>query len=140
YVGLSINCGSPVAFWLHSRNLSNVKVVLLFLALLATAVGVRADDAIALAVSPRVTLTNEGAHLKVVVEPNDANRQLSWEVDGPTYCRSSTVQLEGSAAPRRCLFFVTRLPAGDFTIRATVRRNNNTESVAFAMISVKAGR
>ena len=50
--------------------------------------------------------------LKVPVERNPMNRTLIWEVDGATYYRSSTMQLEGSSAARSYFFMLSDLPGG----------------------------
>jgi hypothetical protein len=54
---------------------------------------------------------------------------LIWEIDGLNYYRSSTTQLDGAASPRSYIFVVRDLPAGEFEIRATVHRADNTTAV-----------
>ena len=60
-------------------------------------------------------------------------------MDGPDYYRSSTQPLEGSAAPKSWFFFIRDLPEGEFDIRATVKRSNNSEAVALTKLTVIPG-
>ena len=100
---------------------------------------IAADEPISIAVRPAVTVSRGTAQLKVLVERNDRNRILTWEVDGPSFYRSSRMELEGAAAPRSWFFMVRDLPEGDYDIRATVKRNDNSESVAISSIKVLPG-
>ena len=93
------------------------------------------DEAITIAVRPAVTTARGTAQLKILVARNDRNRLLTWEVDGPTYYRSSRMELEGAAAPRSWFFFVKDLPEGEYDIRVTLKRDD--ESEAFAMSNIK---
>ena len=77
---------------------------------LFAAIPLNADQPITVTVWPSVAVAHGNAQLKVFVERNDANRTLSWEVDGPDYYRSSTMQLEGASAPKSWFFFVRDLP------------------------------
>ena len=89
----------------------------------------KAENAITIAVRPRVTTIGSTAQLTVVVPRNEANRTLIWEVDGPSFYRSSEFQLDGASAPRSYVFWVHDLPSGDFEVRATVKRNDDSTSV-----------
>jgi hypothetical protein len=106
---------------------------------LFAAIPLNADEPITVSVWPSIAVARGNAQLKVFVQRNDANRTLSWEVDGPDYYRSSTMQLEGASAPKSWFFFVHDLPEGVFAVRATVRRNNDSESVALTRITVMPG-
>src|SRR5262245_50037987 len=66
-----------------------VVVGLVSVAFLAASLAVYAESAVGLAVWPRVAYTHGYAQLRVQVERNEANRNLTWEVDGPNYYRSS---------------------------------------------------
>ncbi len=112
-------------------------VALAVLAFFETVLTVYGDSSIGLVVWPRIAYAHGYAQLRVQVERNDANRKLIWEIDGPDYYRSSTIQLDGASSPKNWFFLVQNLPEGDFMVRATVRRNNDTESMAQSMISVK---
>ena len=98
-----------------------------------------ADEAISITVRPSVASVTEARNLTVLVARNDLNRGLIWEVDGPNYYRSSTMELDGAASPRSYFFTVRDLPAGAFEVRATVRRNDNSEVVDRSSIRVVGG-
>jgi hypothetical protein len=100
---------------------------------------IAADEAVSIAVRPAVTIARGTAQLKILVERNDRNRLLTWEVDGPTYYRSSRMELEGSSAPRSWFFFVKDLPEGEYDIRVTLQRNDESQAVAVSSIKVLAG-
>jgi hypothetical protein len=94
---------------------------------------------VSIAVRPAVTVSRGTAQLKILVERNDRNRLLKWEVDGPSYYRSSQMALEGASAPRSWMFFVKDLPEGEYDIRVTVNRDDNSQSVAMSAIKVLPG-
>lgn len=98
-----------------------------------------ADEAISITVRPAVATYRGNAQLKVLVARDDKNRSLVWEVDGPSYYRSSEVQLNGAASPRSFVFMMRELPAGEFEIRATVKRNDRTSSTDRGSITVIGG-
>ena len=98
-----------------------------------------ADESISIAVRPAVMVARGTAQLKVLVERDDRNRVLTWEVDGPKFYRSSRMALEGASAPRSWFFFVHDLPEGEYDIRATVKRNDDSESMASSNIKVLPG-
>ncbi len=103
---------------------------------------VSAREPITVSVWPAVTTARAAARLKIQVDRDDENRALIWVVDGPSYYRSSTQQIDGADAPRLWFVVVKDLPAGEFDVRAVVRRRNNSEVVALTKIVVlpRAGR
>jgi hypothetical protein len=94
--------------------------------ILAGSMLMSADEAVSLTVRPTVATYRGNAQVKVLVARNDANRMLIWEVDGPNYYRSSTMELDGASSPRIYFFMARDLPAGDFQVRATVRRSDRS--------------
>lgn len=98
-----------------------------------------ADEAITISVRPAVTSYRGSAQLKVLVSRHEKNRALVWEVDGPNYYRSSSILLDGAASPRSYVFVVKDLPSGEFDVRATVRRNDNSVVVDRSSIKVVGG-
>ena len=97
------------------------------------------DEAISMTVRPAVASFKGSAQLKVLVARNEQNRTLIWEVDGPNYYRSSSMQLDGAESARSYFFTVRDLPAGSFEIRAMVRRTDNSESTDRSTIRVVGG-
>lgn len=116
--------------------MKQIFAAVILLSALGSAAPLNADEPISVAVNPAITFARGSANLKVLVERNEANRTLMWEVDGPDYYRSSTTQLEGAAAPRTWSFLVRDLPQGEFVIRATVTRSNSSQAVARTRIVV----
>ncbi len=106
---------------------------------LAGSMQMSADEAISITVRPAVTSFRGNAQLKVLVSRNDKNRTLVWEVDGPNYYRSSSIALDGAASPRSYLFMVKDLPAGEFDVRASVKRNDSSTVMDRSSIKVIGG-
>ena len=106
---------------------------------LAGSMQMSADEAISITVRPAVTSFRGNAQLKVLVSRNERNRVLVWEVDGPNYYRSSSIPLDGAASPRSYFFMVRELPAGEFDVRATVKRNDNSAAMDRSSIKVIGG-
>ncbi len=97
----------------------------------------RADEPITVSVTPAV---NRGdARLTILVERDDENRALMWEVDGPNYYRSSAQQLDGAASPRAWSVLLHDIPAGVFAVRAMVKRSDRSESLATTEMRVVMG-
>ncbi len=95
-------------------------------AIFAGSMQMSADEAVSITVRPAVTSYRGNAQLKVLVSRNESNRVLVWEVDGPGYYRSSSIPLDGAASARSYFFLVRELPAGEFEVRASVKRNDNS--------------
>lgn len=98
-----------------------------------------ADEAISITVRPAVTSYRGSAQLKVLVLRNEKNRTLVWEVDGPNFYRSSSIALDGASSPRSYFFMVKDLPAGEFDVRVSVKRNDSSVSTDRSSIRVIGG-
>jgi len=107
--------------------------------ILAGSMQMSADEAISITVRPAVTSFRGNALLRVLVSRNEKNRVLVWEVDGPNYYRSSSITLDGAAAARSYFFMMKELPAGEFDVRATVKRNDSTVAVDRSTLTVIGG-
>ena len=106
---------------------------------LAGSMQMSADEAISITVRPAVTSFRGSAQLRVLVSRNEKNRVLVWEVDGPSYYRSSSITLEGAAAARSYFFMLKDLPGGEFDVRATVKRNDSSAAMDRSTIKVIGG-
>jgi hypothetical protein len=95
-----------------------------------------ADEAVSVTVRPAVATVHGNAQVKVLVARNESNRALIWEIDGPSYYRSSAMELDGASSPRSYVFMARDLPAGVFEVRVTVRRNDNSTAVDSRQIRV----
>lgn len=98
-----------------------------------------ADEAISITVRPAVMSYRGSTQLKVLVSRNERNRLLVWEVDGPNFYRSSSIELDGAASPRSYFFMVKDLPGGEFDVRATVKRNDSSTVTDRRTIRVVGG-
>ena len=108
-----------------------MKQLVLVLLLLSGGVAVVAAlQPITVAVRPTVTSAQGSTRVLVRVDSNETNRQLVWEVDGADYYRSSSIQLDGASAPRSFFFTVRSVPEGEYSVRATVIRNNDSKIIA----------
>ena len=107
---------------------------------LAGAMHLSAEDEVSITVRPAVAPENGDARLKVFVARNAMNRALMWEIDGTNYYRSSTMQLDGASSPSSYVFLVRNLPAGEFEIRALVRRADNTTAIDRGSLHVVGAR
>jgi hypothetical protein len=99
-------------------------------------INLNGNEAIKISARPTVIAAKGTALLTVIVERNAMNRTLIWEVDGPSYYRSSTMQLDGSSAARSYFFMVRDLPGGHFDVRARLVRNDNSEVMDHTRIVV----
>jgi hypothetical protein len=97
---------------------------------------VSGEEPISMTVRPAVATTNSAAQIKVLVPRSARNRALRWEVDGPGYFRSSTLELNGAKAPAMFMFVVRNLPEGEVEIRAIVRRSDDSEALVRRQIVV----
>jgi hypothetical protein len=113
--------------------------VAVILAILLTSIHANGEDAISISVRPSVTTARGNAQLRVLIARDQKNRALIWEVDGPSFYRSSTIELDGASSPRSYLFMVRELPAGEFEVRATVRRNDSSVAIDRGTIRVVGG-
>ena len=111
----------------------------LILAIFLTSIPAVAEDAISIRVRPNVTQARGNAQLHVLVARDEMNRSLTWEVDGPSYYRSSTFQLNGADSPRSFVFVVREIPAGEFEVRATVTRSDSSVAIDRSTIRVIGG-
>jgi hypothetical protein len=110
----------------------------LFVVLLLSGGGalVRAVQPVAVSVRPTILSVGASTRVMVRVDSNEMNRQLVWEVDGDNYYRSSSIQLDGSEAPRSFFFMLHNVPEGEYNVRATIIRNNNSAAVAATTMAV----
>ena len=80
--------------------------------------------------SPAVMTEPGAVELLVRLERDEANRTLVVEVDSQDLFRSSHVSLNGPAAPAVHWIRFESLPAGDYDVRVTLYRNDESVSVA----------
>lgn len=106
---------------------------------LAGSLQMHADEGISISVRPTIASTKGGARVKVLVAPNEKNRVLKWEIDGPNYYRSSAMPIDGASSPRSYLFVTRDLPAGSYEVRASIQRADDSVVVDRCGILVVGG-
>ena len=74
------------------------------------------------------------------VEPSAANRALVIEVESGSHYSSSEVPLQGEQAPRSRSMFLKNLPAGDYRVVATLRKETGGATVIRGAFQVVSGR
>ena len=89
---------------------------------LAGSMQMSADEAISITVRPAVTSYRGNAQLKVLVSRNEKNRVLVWEVDGPNYYRSSSIDAQRRGGTAQLFLH------GEGTARRRIRRARDREA------------
>jgi hypothetical protein len=92
----------------------------------------RAKEMVAVRVSPTISVAPATVRVVVTVEPDSQNRQLELVADSGEFYTSSTVQLDGSRAPRLQWFTLKELPAGSYEVSANVIQSNGDKRRATA--------
>ena len=106
-------------------------VVVAALAVLAGAPA-KAKDMVSVRVSPNIAMAPATVRVVVTVEPDADNRELELVADSGVFYTSSTVQLDGSKAPRLQSFVLKELPAGTYEVSAVVVQKNGDGRKAVA--------
>jgi len=110
-----------------------VKVLLVLAACVFTgSVATPAKELITLRVSPHFSMAPATIRVVVTVEPDSENRELQVAADSGQFFTSSTIQLDGSNAPRSQWIEMKELPAGDYVVEARVRQRDGAEHRAVA--------
>jgi len=73
-----------------------------------------------MAVSPLQSFAPANLTIRLHVEPDAANRALEVVAESGEYYRSSSIQLEGSDAPRTISFEFRDVPGGNYDVRGTL--------------------
>ncbi len=91
-----------------------------------------AKEMVGVRVTPNVSMAPATVRVVVTVEPDANNRELELVADSGVFYTSSTVQLEGSKAPRLQWFVFKELPAGTYEVTARVLQKNGDSRQAAA--------
>jgi hypothetical protein len=104
------------------------------------AVVVAKDEPVLISVGPSISFEPGNVRIVSRVEPSAANRALVIEVESGSHYSSSEVPLEGEQAPRSRSIFLKNLPAGDYQVVATLRRETGAATVIRGAFQVVSGR
>lgn len=91
-----------------------------------------ARELVTVRVSPNISVAPATVRVVVTVEPADDNRELELIADSGVFYTSSTVQLDGSKAPRMQSFVLKELPAGTYELSVNVVQKNGDKRQATA--------
>lgn len=90
----------------------------------------KAKDMVTIRVSPNISMAPATVRVVVTVEPDANNRELELVADSGVFYTSSTVQLDGSKAPRLQSFVLKELPGGTYEVAARVVQKNGDKREA----------
>jgi hypothetical protein len=99
--------------------------MLLVFALLASSVG--AGERLKVVVSHTFRRAPADLLIQAIVERDDANRALEVVAESSEFFRASTVQLDGSRAPRLNTIGFSGLPSGSYEVAVRVLAANGHE-------------
>jgi hypothetical protein len=88
--------------------------------LLSSAASLNATEPLSIAVSPLQSFAPTNLTIRLHVEPDAVNRALEVVAESGEYYRSSSIQLDGSEAPRTILFEFRDVPGGNYDVRGTL--------------------
>jgi hypothetical protein len=88
----------------------------------ARAPTIAADADVRVSIRPRVLFAGQDTHVIVRVTPDDENRLLRVELDGPAYYASTEMQLDGAEAARTHDVWWRTLPAGSYVMWVRLER------------------
>jgi hypothetical protein len=95
-------------------------LVVLFSCALGGGHRVGGSELLKLQISPRVAPAPGFVRVQALVDASDDRRWLEVSADSVDFSRSSSVELEGRAAPRTEIFSFQNLPAGRYEISAVL--------------------
>jgi hypothetical protein len=88
--------------------------------LMSSAASLDATEALTMAVSPLQSFAPTNLTIRLRVEPDAVNRALEVVAESGEYYRSSSIQLDGSEAPRTISFEFRDVPGGNYDVRGTL--------------------
>jgi hypothetical protein len=97
------------------------RAAILGAAIVTAAAPIRANDRLALRVSPTVSFAPANLVVRATVEANAENRSIEVVAESEDFYRSSQKPLEGTRAPRTTQFEFRSLPTGSYQVRAILR-------------------
>jgi len=97
---------------------------------LSLATSLNATEPLSMAVSPLQSFAPTNLTIRLRVAPDDANRALEVAAESGDYYRSSSIELDGSEAPRTISFEFRDVPGGDYDVRGTLISSGGTARAA----------
>jgi hypothetical protein len=102
--------------------------------------GSRAEESVRIQIPGRYYSEPASVNIMVAVQPNQQNRLLRVEADGDNFFRSSDIELNGEEGGKYHTMWFKNLPAGQYTVRATVLSGSGEVAQAQAPLLVISNR
>jgi hypothetical protein len=90
-------------------------------------------------ISPRIAPAPGFIIVRAFVDASDDNRGLEVVAQSNDFMRSSTIELDGGAAPRLNVFEFSNLPAGEYEVRAALLGTNGVRATMARTVLIVAG-
>jgi len=90
-------------------------------------------------ISPRIAPAPGFVRVRTFVDTSDENRGLEVVAQSDDFVRSSTIELDGAAAPRVNVFDFPNLPAGEYEVRAALLGANGIRATTAQTVLVVSG-
>jgi hypothetical protein len=97
------------------------------LVVLATPLGMRGGERLAMRVSPAVAFAPADLIVRMTIESNNANRAVEIIAESTDFYRSSEIPLNGDKAPRTAQLAFRSLPGGVYSVRAVLKGANDEQ-------------
>jgi hypothetical protein len=90
-------------------------------------------------ISPRIAPAPGFVRVRAFVDASDDNRGLEVIAQSEDFVRSSTIELNGAAAPRLNVFDFPNLPAGEYEVRAALFGTNGIRATTARTVLIVSG-
>ena len=90
-------------------------------------------------ISPRIAPAPGFVRVRTFVDTSDENRGLEVVAQSDDFVRSSTIELDGAAAPRVNVFDFPNLPAGEYEVRAALFGTNGIRATTARTVLIVSG-
>jgi len=87
----------------------------------------RAEERLALRVSPRVAFAPANLIVRATIAADKENRAIEIIADSGDFYRSSEIQLDGEQAPKTTYSEFRSVPSGAYTVRAVLKGSRGQE-------------
>jgi len=101
--------------------------------------GIGGHELLTAQVSPRIAPAPGYVRVRAFVDASDDNRGLEVIAQSEDFVRSSTIELNGAAAPRLNVFDFPNLPAGEYEVRAALLGRNGVRATTTQTVLVVSG-
>src|SRR5262245_322457 len=101
--------------------------------------GIGGHELLRAQVSPRIAPAPGYVRVPAFVDASDDNRGLEVIAQSEDFVRSSTIELNGAAAPRLNVFDFPNLPAGEYEVRAALLGRNGVRATTTQTVLVVSG-